>query len=109
MFIVNPIVRVCNCFMFCCTLLCVHSCFAIILVGKRELDALLSLSSWCLVIGLLLFLVVPWFCLRFVIVVFPDHTHLLFFTIFFFQRCNFVEKLELCSWFLLAETESVNH
>ena len=26
----------------------------------------------------LLFLVVPWGCLRFVIVVFPDHTHLLF-------------------------------
>ena len=26
-----------------------------------------------------LFLAVPWGCLRFVIVVFPDHTHLLFF------------------------------
>ena len=25
-----------------------------------------------------LFLAVPWGCLRFVIVVFPDHTHLLF-------------------------------
>ena len=25
-----------------------------------------------------LFLAVPWVCLRFVIVVFPDHTHLLF-------------------------------
>ena len=25
-----------------------------------------------------LFLAVPWDCLRFVIVVFPDHTHLLF-------------------------------
>ena len=25
-----------------------------------------------------LFLVVPWVCMRFVIVVFPDHTHLLF-------------------------------
>ena len=35
--------------MFCCMLLCVHSSFAIILMGKRELDALLSLSSWCLV------------------------------------------------------------
>ena len=31
-------------------LLCVHSSFAIILVGKRELGALLCLSSWCLVI-----------------------------------------------------------
>ena len=27
-----------------------------------------------------LFLAVPWGCLRFVIVVFPDHTHLLFFS-----------------------------
>ena len=38
-----------NCSMFCCTLLYVHSSFAIILMGKRELVALLSLSSWCLV------------------------------------------------------------
>ena len=36
--------------MFCYTLLYVHSSFAIILMGKRELVALLSLSSWCLVI-----------------------------------------------------------
>ena len=33
---------VCNCSMFCCTLLYVHSSFAIILMGKRELVALLS-------------------------------------------------------------------
>ena len=39
--------------------------------------ALLSLSSWCLVIAVWLFLVVPLVCLQFVIVVFPDHTHLL--------------------------------
>ena len=65
--------------MFCCTLLCVHSSFAIILMGKRELVALLSLSSWCLVIVVSLFLAVPWVCLQFAIVVFPDHTHLLFF------------------------------
>ena len=44
----------------------VHSSFAIILMGKRPLLALLSLSSWCHV------------CLHFVIVVFPDHAHLLF-------------------------------
>ena len=42
--------------------------------GKRELVVLLSLSSWCLVMVLWLFLAVPWVCLRFVIVVFPDHT-----------------------------------
>ena len=35
--------------MFCCTLLYVHSSIAIILMGKRELVALLDLSSWCLV------------------------------------------------------------
>ena len=69
---------VCNCSMFCCTLLYVHSSFAIILMGKRELVALLSLSSWCLLMVEWLFLAMPWVCLRFVIVVFPDHTHLLF-------------------------------
>ena len=70
---------VCNCSMSCFTLLYVPSSFAIILMGKRELVALLSLSSWCFVIAVWLFLVVPWICLQFVIVVFPDHTHLLFF------------------------------
>ena len=39
-------------------------------MGKREWVALLNLSSWCLA--------VPGGCLQFVIVVFPDHTHLLF-------------------------------
>ena len=66
---------VCNCSMFCCMFLYVHSSIAIILVGKRELVALLNVSSWCLVMVERLFLAVPWGCLRFVIVVFPDHTH----------------------------------
>ena len=70
--------EVCNCLMFCCTLLYVHSSIAIVLMGKRELVALLNLSSWCLVMVEPLFLVVPRGCLRFVIVVFPDHNHLLF-------------------------------
>ena len=78
LFIVTPIVGVCNCSMFCCTLLYVHSSIAIILMEKRELVALLNLSSWCLVIVEPLFLAVPWGCLRFVVVVFPDHTHLQF-------------------------------
>ena len=47
-------------------------------MGKRELIALLNLSSWCLVMVERLFLTVPRGCLQFVIVVFPDHTHLLF-------------------------------
>ena len=47
-------------------------------MGKRELIALLNLSSWCLVMVQRLFLTVPRGCLQFVIVIFPDHTHLLF-------------------------------
>ena len=47
-------------------------------MGKRELIALLNLSSWCLVMVERLFLAVPRGCLQFVIVIFPDHTHLLF-------------------------------
>ena len=70
---------VCGCSMFCCTLLYVHPSIAIILMGKRELSAMLNLSSWCLVMVERLFLAVPRGCLQFVIVVFPDHTHLLFY------------------------------
>ena len=44
-------------------------------MGKRELVALLNLSSWCLVMVEWLFLAVSWDCLRFVNVLFPDHTH----------------------------------
>ena len=64
--------------MFCCSLhvLYVHSSIEIIWMGKKELVALLNLSSWCLVVVERLFLVVPRGCLRFVIVVFLDHTHL---------------------------------
>ena len=105
---------VCNCSMFCCTLLYVHSSIAIILMGKRQLVALLYLSSWCLAMVELLFLAVPWGCLRFVTVVFPDHTHLLFLstqtTINLLSQCiedvsnKFVtdayKKLHLESYFL---------
>ena len=60
-----------------------HSSIAIILMGKRELVALLNLSSFVMLSGtssrchgvVWLFLAVPWGCLRFVIVVFPDHAH----------------------------------
>ena len=40
LFIATPFVGVCDCSMNCCTLLYVHSSFAIILMGKRELVAL---------------------------------------------------------------------
>ena len=46
LFIVTPIVGVCNnCSMICCTLLYVHSSNPIILIGKRELVVLLDMSS----------------------------------------------------------------
>ena len=56
----------------------VHSSFAIILMGKKELVALLSVSSYFLVIVVWLILAVPRVCLQFVIVIFHDYTHLLF-------------------------------
>ena len=55
-------------FLLCCTLLYVHFSFAIILMGKTELFALLGVSSWCLMLVVWLFLSVPWVCLLFVIV-----------------------------------------
>ena len=67
--------------------------FAIILMGKRELVTWLNLSSWCPVIVVWLFLVVPWVCLQFVIVVFPDHAHLLFFPGRHKSRPVFSEKI----------------
>ena len=67
--------------LFCCALLCVHSSFAIILKRKRKLIALLLLSHICIVTINVLwrFITVPWVGLQCVIVVFPDHTHLLFY------------------------------
>ena len=73
--IVTPIVGFCNCSMLGYALLYVHSSFAIILMGKRELVALICLSSWCHVMVVWLFLAVPWVCMQFDIVVFPGHTH----------------------------------
>ena len=80
--------------MFCCMLLYVHSSIAIILMGKRELVAMLYLSSWCFVMVERLFLAVPRGCLRFVIVVFSDHTLLLFFIVVY-----------VLSYFLINEPE----
>ena len=73
--------------LFCCTLRYIYSSITIIFIGKRELVALLNLSSWCLVMVEWLFLAVPWGCLRFVNVVFPDHTHLLFFYYRWLNAC----------------------
>ena len=95
---------VCNCSMFCCTLLYIHSSISIILMGKRELIALLNLSSWCLVIVERLFLAVPQSCLQFVIVVFPDHTHLLFFIYFLLGMLLFF--MTFYASFILNDTQS---
>ena len=66
--------------LFCYALLCVHSSFAIILKRKRKLVVLLLLSYRCILTMnvLRLFLTVPWVGLQCVIVVFPNHTHLVF-------------------------------
>ena len=50
LFIVTPIVGAFNCSMFCSTLLYVHSSFAIILMGKRELVAFV-----CFLLDLILY------------------------------------------------------
>ena len=87
--------EVCNCFLFCCTLLYVHSSIAIILMGKRELIALLNLPSWWLVMVERLFLAVPRGCLQLVIVVFPNHTFLLFLKLYWYRSIDLDE--EKCS------------
>ena len=71
MFVVTLIVGVSNCSYLHCSI-------AIILMGKRELVALLNLSSWCLLMVEWLFLGMPRGGLRFVIVEFPEHTQLLY-------------------------------
>ena len=68
--------------LFCYALLCVHSSFVIILKRKRKLVAGVLLPYRCIVtISVLwLFLTVLWDGLQYVIVLFPDHAHLLFFS-----------------------------
>ena len=81
--------------MFCCMLIYVRYSIAIILMGKRELIALLNLSSWCLVMVERLFLAVPRGCLQFVIVVFPDHTHLLFLISYLLICCLYLNGCKM--------------
>ena len=85
--------------------------FSIILMGMRELVALLCLSSWCLMIVVWPLLAVPWVCLQFVVVVFPDRTHLLFYRVLILHLWNFSlqwEKFALFAfykpWFVLPYT-----
>ena len=48
MLIVTPVVGFCNCFMFCCALLYVHSSFAIILIDCLTLFVFLVSRDCCL-------------------------------------------------------------
>ena len=88
---------------------------AIILMGKRELIAVLNLSSWCLVVIERLFLTVPGGCLRFLIVVFPDHTHFLVLLMVDFLRIfqniafsKFFEIFEIHQYFLVKLLNALN-
>ena len=76
---------VCICYMFYCTLLYVHSSFVIILMWKRELH------------GCLVFFLVGLSAV--VIVVFPDHTYLLFYIYIYIitLRCHILIKRVLHS------------
>ena len=63
-------------------------------VGLRErADCFAYFVFWCLVMVERLFLTVPWGCLQFVIVVFPDHTHLLFLISFSIQVPKWVSHV----------------
>ena len=64
-------------------------------MGKRELIALFNLSSCCLVMVERLFLTVPRGSQQFVIVVFPDHTYLLFLSFSEFMNLTFQNKVLL--------------
>ena len=62
------------------------------LVGKeRELAALLSLSSWCLVIVVWLLLSVAWVCLQFVIVIL-----IYYFWVSFMRTAMALASLHIC-------------
>ena len=95
----------------CYALLCVHSSFAIILKRKRKLVALLLLSYICIVTiyVMCLFLMLPWDALQCVIVVFPDHTHLLLdVTIPSIPiYTNMLEKFDIFAYHTLNDIKSV--
>ena len=63
---------------------------AIILMGKREMVALLKFVFLVSRGGWAALLAVPRGCLRFVIVIFPDHTHLLFLCLLCFRARLFI-------------------
>ena len=67
--------------------LSLRSLFCLSLSGRFK-QVLFSLSYWCLVMDVWLFLAVQFVCLRLLIVVFPDHTYYFYCSLFNFQRVN---------------------
>ena len=105
----TPIKGFCNCSMFCCTLLCVRSSFAIISVGKREL-IVFPVSRDCCVALIRDATSLSAVCQCGI----SDHTHLLFLNIqihfhrvffFFFFFFFFVNKWQTiqCSLFIFVQ------
>ena len=64
---------------------------------KRELAALLSLSFWGLMPIVWLFLSVPLVCLQSMIVIFPNHIHLLLLIVIIANSDGFGESANLLS------------
>ena len=93
--------------MFCSAFLYVHSSFAIILMGKREMFVFLFfvflVSRDCCGALPHSILTVPQVCNQFVIMIFPDHTHYCF-----SQRGSNSENLFLKS-FLVYEGKRVKY
>ena len=88
----------------CFALLCVHSSFAIILKRKRKLVTLLLFLIDVLIVTLNVlwhFLTVPWVGLQFVIVVYTDHTHLLFYGHWLMSDFHLIEfdKILYVHWY----------
>ena len=93
--------------LFCYALLYVHDSSAMVLERKGKLIALPVLSYRCLVTVnvVRLFLTALWVGLQCLIVVFPDHTHLLFLVILRQQNCklstSYFTAIKICNKVLL--------
>ena len=71
--------------------------------GEERAGCFARLSFWCLRIVVWLFLTMPWVCLQFVIVVFPDHTHLQFLTFLVLQSSHWGKESCLLYFGFLLE------
>ena len=83
------------------------SIFAIVLMGKRELVALLCPSFWCIMIVVWLFLAMTRVCLQFVLMVFPDYTHHFLFNIKCLSSRQTGYRLNHIKWNTMARQRNV--